>query len=157
MRKGVWLILSIAFVMSLTTPRLPAPIVEEASPTPKRKPIVKATPKSKPKPTPPPRPSPPRFSFAGTWSGNYRALCDDLDFSSAITLIISADEHTLTWQSAGTSSTRPCSRNGDMLQWQENNFLYTFQKNGDGRTAVYSCRYTVDGSPCSLTGVLSKH
>jgi hypothetical protein len=52
-------------LLLITAPRLPAPISEEATPTPK--PTAVAKPKPKPVAAPKPKPTPP--SFAETWSG----------------------------------------------------------------------------------------
>ena len=152
----------VIFVILTNAQRSPAPVIEEQekpSPTvaPKAKVIAKPKPKAKPTPA----------SFAGIWSGVTNGACsnDGVNHSGALTITVSADERTVSWQSGGSTAQRPCSRNGDLLLWDDSNDVVTSNSSvrvsRDGKTLAYSARSTIttwplDGVVCTGSGTLTK-
>lgn len=154
--------LSVALLLLMLVPRLPAPISEESTPLPKPVATAKPRPKivaPKPKPTP--------ASFAGTWSGVTNGACsnDGANHNYDLTVVISADERTISMTSVGSTSQYNCYRTGSVLHLDYNNDVgkstITFQMLAGGRSLSYSGRTTIttwplDGTVCNSTGVLAK-
>lgn len=101
--KRITLLFSVACLLLFTAHRVPAPIVEEATPTPrpKVKPQVEAPTKqhtAKAVATP-------KVSFAGTWTGTasgtmQQAVFGPTTLSSNYKIDISADERSASWTSS---------------------------------------------------------
>jgi len=113
------------YLLLATSQRLPAPISEEANPTPKPQPKREATPRPKPKPAAIPKPTPNR-SFAGNWSGSVIASASDGSENSSANYIIriSDDEKTvwINWGEVGQDNSGagyqvPCTRFRGALTW----------------------------------------
>lgn len=124
MRSPIRVLLGVTFLL-ITALRLPAPISEETTPSPKPK--QESTPKPKPKVESTPKPKPtPNTSYAGTWSGNV-VVTTSFDHSADhkdYLIRISDDEKTvwLNWNDAGKALSgngfqAPCSRFGETLSW----------------------------------------
>jgi hypothetical protein len=156
---GVFVMVVLLFV---TAHRLPAPISEETTPPPK----PAATAKPKPK-TVAPKPKPTPISFAGTWSGVTSGACsnDGVNHSYAITVTISADERTISWQFGGQSYQHACYRAGDTIRWDDTNDVVTSTTSlriaANGRSLSYSAKSTIttwplEGTVCNSTGVLAR-
>jgi hypothetical protein len=82
MKRITTLILAAVFLFFLPH-RLPAPIRDEESPTPKPRPVL--TPRPKPKIATPPKPNAPPISFSGNWTGLINSHCGDVDYSGQLT------------------------------------------------------------------------
>lgn len=119
-------------ILFLLVPRLPAPIIEEITPTPSPK--VKPTTKpnvtsensesqAKPAPSPKSRPTANQPRFAGTWIGAATWTSLSAHPSSTYSIQISPDERTVSADEKGQSgvdlhqSQIACHREGDGLAW----------------------------------------
>lgn len=153
-------------VLFATTHRLPAPIVEEA--TPKPTPAI-AKPKAKVDATP--KPKTVAILFAGNWagtaSGEMHAPLSPPNYSDTYNIQISTDEKTVNWTASrwlGTKFQAATRRNGKTLYWSyekhdiagKSTINSSLQLNSDG-TATFHETDNIDngmfkGSGYSVTG-----
>jgi hypothetical protein len=119
------LLFSLGAGLLLTTHRLPAPIVEEATPTPKpKRPAVSET-ESPPRKRAGSKPAPtPKVSFVGAWngtvSGEMHAPLSSPSYSDTYHIQISPDEKTVNWTASkwlGAKFQAPVQKNGRTLRW----------------------------------------
>jgi hypothetical protein len=165
-------VLLAATLLLVTAHRLPAPISEEATPTPKPK--QESTPKPKPKPesTPKPKPTPNR-SFAGTWTGNTtNTSSDGSSGASSYVIKISDDEKAVLINVGevgkpvgGPPTPSSCTRFGEALTWSlsgaAGTTTYTMRLNSNGTASfLREGQFTggdYDGTTYSHSGTLMKN
>jgi hypothetical protein len=152
MKRVVQLVM-VAVALLSSAHRLPAPIVEEASPSPTRAPAHSAEPKPKRtvkpanevsadsrKKTATPTPTPKRDLFDGTWSGY---LKDNADYR---TLVVSGHGSSVIEKSNyGTFNLKGVS-DGVSLKWTNSGLgwgcSFTLVPNLDGKTAIHTASCT---------------
>lgn len=166
----------VSLLLVLGASRLPAPIVEEATPTPKPKrhavPEAKTAPKQRAASKPV---STPKVSFAGTWtgtaSGEMHAPLSSPSYSDTYHIQISPDERTVNWTASkwlGAKFQAPVQRNGRTLSWSYEKhdiaghtvITSSLQVNTNG-TATFSEKSEIvggwfKGSGYSVSGTFSK-
>ena len=147
-------------IFLLAIHRLPAPIVEEATPEP--------TASARPNRVSIPKPKPRAATFVGTWGGVTIGSCssDNVNHSNQFRVIISADEQTIAWQMDGQATQQlPCYRTGDTLHSDSNSnvvtSIVTLRMNPGGKSLSYSARSTINSWPmkgvvCTASGTLMR-
>lgn len=164
----------VSLLLVLSASRLPAPIVEEATPTPKPKrhavPETETAPKQRAASKPV---STPKVLFAGTWtgtaSGEMHAPLASPNYSDNYKIQISPDERTANWTASkwlGAKFQAPVQKNGRTLTWSyekhdiagQTMMTSSLQMNDNG-TATFSEKSEIvggwfKGSGYSVTGTL---
>jgi hypothetical protein len=155
MRRPFAAAFSVALLF-ISAHRLPAPIVEELTPTPAPK--ATRTPKPTPKAVATPKPKPTPISFAGTWSGMVKESY--FGQTSNLTLLVSADEKYVRMQSGGYDVGYPCYREGNTLHFVYNLPLgegtTSMQLNPDGQSAWYYQHISSSGETVNSGGTLMR-
>jgi hypothetical protein len=134
-------------VLVLTTQRVPAPIVEENTPTPKAKAKRPAAEKeAQPKQSATTKSSgTTKVSFAGTWTGSAsgrinQAVFGQTSFSSSYKIQIAPDERSASWTSSAWIFAKfqaPVQKNGRTLIW-------TTERHDLAGTTTVNCRLEMD-------------
>jgi hypothetical protein len=171
MRPPIRILLA-ALLLFAAAHRLPAPISEEATPTPKPK--QESTPRPKPKVESTPKPkAAPKLSFAGTWSGTTtNTSSDGSSGSSSYVVKISDDEKAVLISMgevgktiSGPPSPASCTRFGEALTWSFSGAggttTYTMRLNSNGTASfLREGQYTggdYDGTTYSHAGTFTKN
>lgn len=136
-----------AGLLLITAHRLPAPIVDETTPTPKPKAKRQAVEtESKPKrPLASKTETKSNVSFAGNWTGTAngrinQAVFGQTSFSSNYKIQISADERTANWTSSAWMFAKfqaPVHKKGKTLSW-------TTERHDLAGTTTVNCRLELD-------------
>jgi hypothetical protein len=159
-------------LLLMTAHRLPAPISEESTPTPKPK--QESTPRPKPKTEAAPKPkAASKLSFTGTWSGTTINQSSDGSSGAASYIVkISDDEKAVLVNVGevgktvgGPPSPASCTRFGEALTWSFSSAggttTYTMRLNSNGTASfLREGQYTggdYDGITYSQTGTFTKN